>query len=326
MDEARLLEQLVELSAVGLRDLRAQRVTPLREVSVPIRSVRRPEDGADEHLGQLERVLVADVVSRDGAIADLVEIRLQRLRDPVLGQEIVQDLLRGASADAGCSYAAGGERGLQPLERLRANAARDRRRALEQAEDFARRQVCPALDFRQEVANGKDAGNGEDVMPVDHLGRIRPDLVEVRQERRIVERGDGCLLQLAIPLDRVGLDLLVPPAHVLSPELLRKNLRRGRGAAANLRVEPGQQHEDGPGRRTHGVVRRADRHELPVAEVVHEAHPQGVEQQAVSLRAFSKPPGKRIGDHRAGVTGGRLRKVGLFELPGSRPWSLEFNR
>ena len=38
-----------------------------------------------------------------------------------------------------------------------------------------------------------------------------------------------------------------------------------------------------------GVVRRADRHELPVAEVVDEPHPQGVEQQAVTLRAFAEP-------------------------------------
>ena len=58
------------------------------------------EDGADQHVGHLERVLVADVVAGDEAVADLVEIRLQRLGDARRRFQIVQDLLRRASADA----------------------------------------------------------------------------------------------------------------------------------------------------------------------------------------------------------------------------------
>ena len=51
--------------------------------ALAIRLVRGAEDGADQHLGHLERVLVGDVVARDEAVADLVEIRLQRLADAV---------------------------------------------------------------------------------------------------------------------------------------------------------------------------------------------------------------------------------------------------
>jgi hypothetical protein len=53
----RLLEALVELGAMHLGHLRPQRVAAPGEVAVPIRLVRRAENGADQHLGHLERVL-----------------------------------------------------------------------------------------------------------------------------------------------------------------------------------------------------------------------------------------------------------------------------
>ena len=224
MDEARFLEQLVELGAVGLGHLRAQRVAAPGEVALAIRLVRGAEDGADQHLGHLERVLVGDVVARDEAVADLVEIRLQRLGDAGCRLQIVQDLLRRAPADAVRGDAARGERGPQAFERRGADAARDRRGALEHAEHFARRQARPALHFRHEVAHGKAARNREDVVPVDHLDRVGPDVLEVREELRVAERGDRRVLELAVARDRIRLDLLVPAAHVLAPELLREDV------------------------------------------------------------------------------------------------------
>ncbi len=193
--------------------------------------------------------LSRDVVARDEAVGDLVEIRLQRLADALCRFQIVQDLLRRAPADAVRGDAARGERGAQAFERRGADAARDRRGALEHAEHLARGQARPALHFRHEVADGKAARNREDVVPVDHLGRVGPDLVEVREELRVAERRDGRVLELAVARDRIRLDLLVPAAHVLAPELLREDPGSGRDAAADLRVQPRQQHEDQAGRR-----------------------------------------------------------------------------
>ena len=164
------------------------------------------------------------------------------------------------------------------------------------------------------------------MVPVDHLDRVVPDLLEIGEERRIVECRDEGRLERAVPLDRVGLDFLVPPPHVVAPELLRKDFGRGCRPAPNLGVQAGEQHEDRTGRRARRAVRRADRHELPVAEVVDEPHPQRVEQQAVPLGAFAEAAGERVGHDRARVPGGRLGEVGLFELPGPGPGSLEFNR
>ena len=82
-----------------------------------------------------------------------------------------------------------------------------------------------------------------------------------------------------------------------------KTSGRGRDAAADLRVQPREQHEDQPRRRARRVVRRADRHELPVAEVVDEPHPQRVEQQPVALGAFAEAAGERLGRRACSRTG-----------------------
>ena len=119
IDETRLLEQLVELGTVRLGHLGAERVPARREVPFAICCVGRAEDGADQHLGHLERVLLADVVAGNEAVADLVKIRLQRLGDAVCLLQIIQDLLRRAPADALLGDAARSERGPQAFERAR---------------------------------------------------------------------------------------------------------------------------------------------------------------------------------------------------------------
>ena len=95
MDETGLFEQPIELGPTRGGHFRAQRIAALREIALPIRFVLVAEDGADEHLGHLEGVVVGDVVAGHEAVADFVQIGLQRRRDAFHRQQIVENARRG---------------------------------------------------------------------------------------------------------------------------------------------------------------------------------------------------------------------------------------
>ena len=231
------------------------------EVALAIRRVRGAEDGAHQHLGHLERVLVGDVVARDEAVA-----RLRRgtpaaaRRCPAVAFRSSRTCCAGRPRTLLGGDAARGEGGPQAFERPGADAARDWRRALEHAEHFTRRQARPALHFRHEVAHGKAARNREDVMPVDHLDHVGPDLVEVGEELRVAERRDGRVLDPAIPRDRIR---LVSPRPSAACPRARASCAKTPGAAAMRRRISGcsrvSSMKIGRGGGPDALVRRSDR-------------------------------------------------------------------
>ena len=110
-------------------------------------------------------------------------------------------------------------------------------------------------------------------------------------------------LQLAVSLDRGGLEGLVPVAKLLAPELLLEHLLGAREALRDLLLR----------RRPHRAVRESV--DVPV---VH-----GVEQHPVEAGELTEAAPEGLGMHLRPVAGHRARKVNGVELPRPRARRVE---
>src|SRR5207342_51436 len=124
--------------------------------------------------------------------------------------------------------------------------------------------------LHQKVTDGHATWNGESVMPVDHLRGIVADLAEVLDELGMRKIRYGGLLKPAVAGHRVGLQVLVPALHILTPQFLFEHARTGVDTAADFRVQPCHHLEHKLWRRTLSALRRTNRAELAVDKIVDE--------------------------------------------------------
>ena len=131
--------------------------------------VDRGADRAQEHVGQLERVVVRDVEPVEQPVADEVEVVVQRLAGragfPPQALEQGPGVLVGVEglARGGVGAVRRDQRGV-----LRRATTGDQGRAAHQAEQLHRRQTGPLRRVGEEVARGDHRGAGERHVLPDH--------------------------------------------------------------------------------------------------------------------------------------------------------------
>ena len=295
-----LLEQGVVLLAMLLGNVTANLGHLLIEVRGAVRLVDRGPDGAQEHVGQLERAVVRDVEPVEQSVADEVEVVAQRLTggagfSPQALEEGTGVLVRVELPACGIVGAVRRDHGGV----LRRASTGDRRGTTHQTEELHRRQTGPLPRVDEEVTRGDDSGAGEGHVLSDHRDVVLTTAVQVFHERLVVQLVRIDRLDLAVGRLRGRLANLVPLLRTVTPQLAVEDLRDALDAL--------------------GECFGCDGFHLPVAEPVDVGGPPGLDRGAVERCHVAVSEAERFGMHLRPVGGHRSGEVQRIQVP--RPWT-----
>ena len=235
-------------------------------------------DGLEECVRQFERRRLSDVEAVNEAVANQIEVAGDRRACFASKGTQPREHLCGVAA--GCEDLAGrgvlGERPLQALHLVGATRGHLCRTA-HQAQQLGRRQARPVPNVCEEVPGWEHGAGGEAHVLGDHGRMVVAAARQIGDQLRVGEgvRIDG--LEFPVRGNGGWLVLLVPVAKLLPPELLREDLFSALKALGDFGLR--------------------SRHHLAVAEAVHVADLEAVNEQPVET-------GEVVG---ALLEGGRMR-------------------
>ena len=241
--EAGLAEQLVELGPVLLGHLRADLGRELGHVgALEVAAFDRDPDRPQQRVGQLERAGLGDVEAVEQAVADQVEVPVDRgaglaRQRAELGEDV------GGVAVGREERTASGSSAIVLSRSSSSEPPADTGAEPRIIRGARRGQPRPVADVGEEVAGGDHRPGGEAHVLQDHRRVVVAAPREVRDELVVGERVGVDGLDLSVLRDRRRLDLLVPLAQLLAPELLGEHLfgalRSAAGSPPRERDAPG---------------------------------------------------------------------------------------
>ncbi|MFY0527552.1 hypothetical protein ACN28I_31895 [Archangium gephyra] len=329
VDEPRLGEQRVELLSVRLRHGLAHLLQQPggRGVLRPRASRHRAPDAVHQRFGNLQGILVGEVVAQ-AAVADPLQVRPHLLAHRAgHGRQPLEDLLRGGVGEQQLASRRIRAQGLDEGGSLLGGELRGQGRvALEEARELTGALARPALRVDEEIPHGEDVRDVVEVVQAGHGDQVIAARHQVLLQLRGGQRGGLHGLQGEVRADGGRFLHLIPVPQVLAPALAFQGLLRDVQPAADSRMQARHQlHQEWGRRRARGARGGPEGDDLGIHEPVdaHRAH--GFDHQAIPGRSLGEARLEPLEERLNGIPGPRAMGMRCLQLPASRAGGLELH-